>query len=298
MTRIAGIAVILMAAVCCLHADNLNEINEGITTDLMRELLLEKSFKTGLNGRGISGFFLTSSAESIFEKGFFLGGELSNIDAKISGDITRITGISAIGAYGLKHELPGPFDDLEISGKIPVLYKDDPSDSVLGLGDMLVSVKTGILEEDPFKPTVPAISIIATLMLPTGDDDLEYVDSFGLEGGVILGKTLSDADEEAEFRVNLELLADYISYNDTSDMFFKMNLGMGFPIEGVQDMYLMIELGLVSNSDAHQEDGTVVCAGIRYRKEKYNASLCFMTRSYDDQDRRDNIILASYVRKF
>ena len=89
MIRIAGIALILMAVACSLHAENLKEVTEDITTDLMRELLLEKSYKTGLNTRGISGFFLTSSAESIFEKGFFAGSAAASASSRLATGVTQ-----------------------------------------------------------------------------------------------------------------------------------------------------------------------------------------------------------------
>ncbi len=294
----AGMILFLFTCLFLDAAEELSDVSEGVTTELMKELYLDKSYDTGLTLTGATGFFLTTGTESLFENGFFAGANLEVQTTEINDETIRTSTLSAVAAYGLVHELFGPFKNLEVSGRLPLVYQDRPDDTVVSLGDIQVSAKVGLLEEDPFRPAIPAISFSVSMYLPTAEEDVEYIDKFGFEFGALFGKTVSDSRSETDFKFYMELIASYISFNDETDFLVKGNFGMGFPLMGVKDTYLMIEYGLISKSDAHLENGDMFVISARYRNDRFNASGGIKIRDYDDQDIKHRGVFVAYEMKF
>jgi hypothetical protein len=291
------ILCIVFTAVSFVSGQNTSAVSEYVTPELMREIMLEKSYETGLNSRGISGLYLTSQSESIYMNGLFFGAHLSSVTEDYQTDDIGMQTLSLVGAYGLTDKFAGPFKNLEISAKIPIIVRDNPDYSVMGFGETLLSGKLMLLEEDPFRPSVPSLSFIATLILPTAKKEIREVDTVGGEAGVVLGKSFDESSGITNFKVYLELLGRYTSLEDDQDLHAKMNLGLAFPRGGLANSYMNIEYGIKVNSD-NQTDGSIVVVGVRYQKKEFNFSGGLTFSEYDDLERDDRSIYLTYEMKF
>lgn len=297
MKRFFLICAFIFFAAGYSSAQNSFSISEDVTTELMREIMLEKSYETGLTTRGISGLYLTSQSESIYMKGFFVGAHVSVLNEDYPSDDIATQTLSLVAAYGLTDKFAGPFKNLELSAKLPIVIRDNPDYKVTGFGETLLSAKLMLLEEDPFRPSVPSLSFIGTMILPTAKKEFRITDSLGAEGGVVLGKTFDEPSGITNFKVYLEMLARYTSLDGDRDLNLKINLGMVFPLAGMINSYMNIEYGMRLNND-NKTDGSILVVGIRYQQKEYNFSGGITFSEYDDINRDDRSVYLSYEMKF
>ena len=293
------LAVLAAGAGLVRAEDKPDHDSEEDTGGIIQSVLKDRSFKTGLTTRGMTGLILTAQPECLLEKGQFLGFRLFSSRLEYMNETTSDIGAAVSWAYGFGRELPiKMFKHIEFSATIPVIMRDESDDTSAGLGDALCSAKVQILEEDTLRPAVPAVGFSASLILPTGSSEFERTDRFGMEAGVMVGKTLMDSMGLTSFKVYGELSGSFIEKDDETDFVLRGNAGMAFPFGMYEDWLVIVEYQNISRSDVNEEDGHVYLLGMQYMEEKFNATLGFVTQYIDDIDEYERKIILMYDMKF
>lgn len=279
--------------------DETRPADEDGTGSLISDILQEKSFRTGLSTRGTTGLILTAAPECLASGGQFLGFRVFSNRLKYNSETTTDIGAAVSWAYGFSKDLPLKIlKHVEFSATLPVLMRDGPDDSKTGLGDGLFSVKAQILEEDSLRPTVPAVGLLASIIVPTGSSEFEQTEGPGLEAGVMFGKTLTNTADLARFKVYGELRGRVIEKDDTADFMFKADAGMAFPFGMYEDWFILAEYEYTARSDISGENGYVLLVGMQYMEQTFNATIGFITQYLDDIDTYERKIVLMYDVKF
>ncbi|MFH1706897.1 MAG: hypothetical protein ABIF71_03145 [Planctomycetota bacterium] len=296
MRILTGLGLVATIVVSAAAQDG---VEGEYSTDLMREVRLEQSFRTGLNMRGISGCLLTSRTESVYEGGLIAGvGGMMGSTAMHRMDDMHVFGLTAGVAYGLAHDLFGSLANLEVSASLPLLVRNDGNEVTTGVGDAIVSVKVQILEEQPLRESVPSISLVLSGILPTGADEFTTVDAFGGEIGLILGKDMP-AYETFGFRVYLEFIAAAINTTDGQDLQLKGNAALVMTLVNHPGYNILLEYGLVEKTAGGVGDSSSLACSGRYLADDMNVTAGFIVTTYDVLETRiDRQFRIAYERKF
>ncbi len=147
-----------------------------------------------------------------------------------------------------------------------------------GAGDTEVSFKWNFVGSKPESPALPAVAMIITGIIPTGDKDRELnrVRNWGVRFGFSVGS-------EIGWRAHaLGIYADALmTLQDLHDDYYRdaygtLNAGMLFPISKYRNLQLFIEYTAVSGKDVINVDGldhTAITYGLRLVSERLNLTV-------------------------
>jgi hypothetical protein len=275
---------------------------DGLDSELMKELLSEQKFDAGLTNTGTSGLLLTARTKSMHTGSWFMGltGFLDRTTLAEDDEPDHDFGFMFSMSAGIWDDVFGAgwIRDVELSFNVPVYFQDISADSRWGSGDASVTLKGKLVEYDPVRPDIPAVSLIVSGYLPTGFEEFSLIDTAGAEAGVIFGSKVPDSANQVLFDVYLEFRLAVIDYIDTgTDSFVKSNFGVSFPMLEIPNADLNLEYQKITAND-NFENGSIYSASIRHKSEERNITVGFKLRGYDDQDKVERRIFLMYDHKF
>jgi hypothetical protein len=228
-----------------------------------------------------------------------LGLNLFGSEFTRSGIEVQDMGVSVSYSYGLYDKMSKGFiKSVELSASIPFINRKIDDETETGPGEAVITGKLHLLEEDAYRPGIPSIAVLGSLILPTAKEEFERTEGVGLEVGGIIGKTITDSMGLMNFRIYGEVLAGYLERNDEPDFFFRGSAGMAFPVGIHENLFMLAEYGFIERSGVPHEEGYTFLLGVQYVEAGYNGTIGFMSRYMDDIDTYERKFILSYEMKF
>jgi hypothetical protein len=146
-----------------------------------------------------------------------------------------------------------------------------------GAGDTELSYKWNFLPQTESSPS-PAIALIVTGIIPTGDRDLNLgvVAHWGAKCGLSIGREITWSDHVLGAYIDGQVVVHDLSDDRFRDRYSILNIGLLYPISKYRNLQIIIEYNLVSGIDKISDVGgdyTGVTYGLRMVSERFNLTI-------------------------
>jgi hypothetical protein len=146
-----------------------------------------------------------------------------------------------------------------------------------GTGDTELSYKWNFLPQTE-SSAYPAVALIVTGIIPTGDRDLDLgvVAHWGAKCGLSIGREITWSDHVLGAYMDGQIVVHDLSDDRFRDRYGILNIGLLYPISKYRNLQILIEYNLVSGIDklsAVGGDYTGVTYGLRMVSERFNLTI-------------------------